>query len=95
MPAALLATLPDLQWIVWPVLAIVFTLGLVATFAPGRFQTIASQSGKWIDTDKIREALDKPIDVDQHVLRYSRVFGVLVAVAAVWLGYVYWTIFRS
>jgi hypothetical protein len=36
------------------------------------------------------EALDKPYDVDQHVLRYSRIFGVLVAISAAWLGYVFW-----
>ena len=90
MHAALLAA-GQLQWIVWPLLAVVFGLGLLATFSPGHFQTVAARGGRWVDIDKLVQLLDKPIDVDRHVLRYSRPFGVLVTAAALWLAYVYWT----
>jgi hypothetical protein len=89
MPAPLIALL-DVQWFVWPVLAVVFGLGLLAMFAPDAFAIVAARGSKWVDTDKMLEALDKPYDVDQHVLRYSRIFGVLVAISAAWLGYVFW-----
>lgn len=94
MNAVVLATSLDLQWIVWPTLALVFALGLLAAFAPRKFQSIAAHGGRWIDTERVLQALDKPIDVDRHVLRYSRVFGVAVALAAVWLAYVYWVFVR-
>jgi hypothetical protein len=89
---SLLAAL-EFQWIVWPALAVVFCLGLLATFSPGRFSALAMRGGKWIDTERMLEFLDKPIDVDKHVLRYSRLFGVLVAAAALLLGWIYWTEF--
>lgn len=89
MHAALLAS-GQLQWIVWPCLAVVFGLGLLATFAPSHFQTVAARGSHWVDIEKFVELLDKPIDVDRHVLRYSRSFGLLVSAAALWLAYVYW-----
>lgn len=90
MGGVLVGVVRDYQWVVWPVLAIIFALGLTATFAPGHFANIASRGSKWVDTDKVLQALDKPIDIDRHVLRYSRAFGMLVAVAAIWLAYVYY-----
>lgn len=93
MNGVLLGVVVEFQWIVWPVLAVVFSLGLLATFAPNHFAALASRGSKWVDTDKVLEVLDKPIDIDQHVLRYSRVFGTVVAMAALWLAYVYWTHF--
>lgn len=83
----------DFQWIVWPSLAVVTALGLLATLAPAHFAQLASRGSQWVDTSKVLAFLDKPIDVDRHVLRYSRVFGVLVVLAAAWLAYVYWSIF--
>lgn len=57
------------------VCAIPGTLGDVLA---NRFAGIATRGSQWIDTDKLLEFLDKPIHVDRQVLRYSRVFGVLV-----------------
>jgi hypothetical protein len=95
MTYVLLAALADLKWIVWPVLSGVLVLGLVATFAPGRFSRLSARGSKWFDTDKLLQILEKPIDVDSHVLRYSRVFGVVVTLAAAWLAYVYWAHFMQ
>jgi hypothetical protein len=90
MTYVFIAAAVELQWIVWPALAMVLGLGLLATFAPGRFSKISARGSKWVDTDKLLQYLDKPIDVDSHVLRYSRVFGVVVSLAAVWLAYLFW-----
>ena len=93
MASVLLAVGSDFHFLVGAGLLVVFSLGLLATFAPQRFSAIAASGGRWVDTDKVRELLERPIDVDQHVLRYSRVFGVLVALASGWLAFVYWTHF--
>lgn len=90
MNGVLLDQVQNWNWLVGITLAVIFVLGLVATISPGRFASIASRGSRWIDTDKVLEVLDRPIDIDQHVLRYSRVFGVAVALAALWLAYVYW-----
>jgi hypothetical protein len=90
MPATIIAVLVDIQFFVWPVLAVVLGLGLLALFAPDAFALVATRGSKWVDTERVLQALDKPIDVDHHVLRYSRIFGVLVALSALWLGYVFW-----
>ena len=87
---ALLGATIDLQWVVWPVLFAVFVLGMLATFAPDRFANVALRGSRWIDTEEVLKLLDKPINVDRYVLRYSRVFGVAVTVAACWLGYLFW-----
>ena len=93
MNPVVLAASVDLRWIVFSLLAFVLFLGLLATFSPNRFAGIATRGSQWIDTDKLLEFLDKPIDVDRQVLRYSRVFGVLVTLAALWLAYLYWSHF--
>jgi hypothetical protein len=90
MSYVLLAATIDVQWIVWPVLAVIFGLGVLATFAPDRFAHIATRSSRWIETEEVLKYLDKPIDVDQHVLRYSRLLGIAVILASIWLGYLFW-----
>lgn len=80
----------DLQWIVWPVLAVIFGLGVLATFSPDRFAHIATRSSRWIETEEVLKYLDKPIDVDRHVLRYGRWLGIAVILATGWLGYLFW-----
>jgi hypothetical protein len=93
MHATLLAVV-DVQWFVWPVLAVVLGLGVLAMAAPDAFALVAARGSTWVDTQKVLQALEKPIDIDQHVLRYSRIFGALVALSAVWLGYVFWMLMR-
>ena len=82
----------NVQWIILPALSVIFCLGLLAMLSPGHFAAIAMRGSRWIDTEKVLQALDKPIDVDRHVLRYSRVFGLLVALSAAWLAWVSWAV---
>ena len=90
MASLFLVVSEPISWIVWTVLASVAVLGLVALVSPERFALLARGSSKWIDTEGIRERVERPIDIDQFVFRNSRVFGVLVVAAAGVLGYVYY-----
>ncbi len=84
----------DFTWIhmiVLPVLGMAAGMGLLALISPKRFAGIANRSSHWVDTSKIQQLLDKRIDIDRHVLRYSRVFGIAVVAASIFLGYVYYT----
>ena len=76
------------QWITLPLLVVVAMLGLLALVSPKRFAQISHGSSQWVDTAKLLEKFDKPINIDQHVLRYSRVFGVVIIVACAVLAYV-------
>ena len=76
--------------IVWPLVAIVVFLGAVAIVCPDTFASVARGGSTWIDSQQILQALDKKVDIDEHVLRYSRVFGIVVVGAAFYLGYIYY-----
>ncbi len=78
----------NLQWIALPLLAAVAMLGLLALVSPKGFAQISHDSSRWVDTAKVLEKFDKPINIDEHVLRYSRVFGVAIMVACAVLSYV-------
>ncbi len=87
MQSLILAVSVDLQWLIWPLLTLVGSVGLLAVLSPDRFSKLSEEGAKWIDTNKLVTLLDKPIDVDRHVLRYSRVFGVAVLAATGLIGY--------
>lgn len=79
-----------LALIVWPLVGLVILLGVVAIACPDTFASVARGGGQWIDSQQILQTLDKKVDIDEHVLRYSRVFGVAVVAAACYLAYVYY-----
>jgi hypothetical protein len=87
MPCLVLAVTVNLQWFIWPLLALVGSVGLVALLSPDRFSKLSEEGSKWVDTNKLVALLDKPIDVDRHVLRYSRVFGAAVLAATALIAY--------
>lgn len=70
-------------------LSLIGLLGLIAVVSPSRFAQIARSGSHWVDTSHLAQAIERPIPIDQHVLRYSRVFGVAVVASAAWLAYVY------
>ena len=78
----------NFQWIALPLLVAVAMLGLLALVSPLRFAQFSQSSSKWVDTAKFFEKFDKPINIDRHILRYSRIFGVAIMVACAVLGYV-------
>jgi hypothetical protein len=89
----LAAWLPSsaLAFVIWPLLAAIAVLGGIALVSPDTFATIAQRGGKWVDTNELLQQLDQPINIDDQVLRYSRLFGAAVLLAALFLGYLYVT----
>ena len=83
------------QWLIWPLLVGCIVLGIVAVISPNRFRTIASSGARWVDTDKLLQKLDTPFNVDNVVLRHSRVFGVAVLISSLFLAYLFWLRFSG
>ena len=87
-----LSTFSQLQWLIWPLLALCGVLGIVALVSPRYFEKLAYRSSTWVDTSQLAAALDKTVDVDRHVLRYARLFGLAVLIASLVLAYCYYGI---
>ncbi len=86
MGATWMAAVP---WLVFALLSAAGALGLLAVVSPTRFAQVAQSGGHWIDTSRVAQMLDQPYMIDHHVLRYSRLFGVLVVGSSLWLAYLY------
>lgn len=78
------------QWLIWPLLLGCAVLGIIALVSPGRFRTIATNGAQWVDTNKLVQKLDTPVNIDHVVLRHSRVFGLAVLLASLFWSYVFW-----
>lgn len=70
--------LPFWETCFWSLLAMAGLLALVALVSPATFRSLAEFGGRWRDSSKLLERLDKPIDVDRLVLPYSRALGAAV-----------------
>ncbi len=70
------------QWIAWIGLSIAGCISLVALLSPRWFAGLAALGGRWIDTSPFFKKLDKPINIDDLVLRHCRLFGILLLVGA-------------
>jgi hypothetical protein len=77
MLGTLLAIAPK-QAILWGTLGLLGLIGVIAVFSPARFAKLATRSGRWVDTNKIVQVLDKRVDIDHYVLPFSRLLGVAV-----------------
>lgn len=83
------------QWLVpyvlvplaWSVCVIAGSVAVVAVLSPRAFRSLAVQGGRWFDTRRIQEWLDRPHDIDNLLLRYPRVLVGLTLVAALYLGW--------
>ena len=64
-------------------------LGSIAVAMPGVFQRLARQSSQWVDAERLLAVLDKRVDIDTYILRYTRLFGafILCGLCAAWLLY--------
>lgn len=85
------ASVMGFSWVVWPLIGSAAAMGLLALVFPDTFAVLAQRGGSWVDTEELVKKLDERIDIDQHILRYSRVFGLAVVASALFLGYVYFT----
>jgi hypothetical protein len=61
--------------------------GLLIIVAPKRFSQLASWCNLWIDTDRLAKRLDYRVEIDAYVLRYGRLFGLVVVAASLALAY--------
>ena len=83
-------SLQSMLLICFPVFLVIFgVVGLLALISPKNFTTLASKTAHWIDTSKVLSMFDKKIDVDDHVMNYSRVLGGLVVASVAVLTYWY------
>lgn len=75
------------QPVCWLLLVLCGAAGAVALASPRLFATLANNGSRWVDTQKLLQVLDKRIDLDAHVLPYSRVLGALVLASVAVLGW--------
>lgn len=80
-----------LELLIWFLLTVTGAFGLLAVVSPRLFDSIAARGGTWIDSAKFLAVFDKRIDIDGPLLQHSRVFGVAVVTAVLFLGYSLWT----
>lgn len=64
--------------ILWTCLGVIGVLGLLALVSPRHFAAIARHGGRWVDTSKVLDKLDARVDIDERILRHSRLLGVAV-----------------
>ncbi len=76
-------------WMVWAGLAIVAGLGILAVVSPRYFAVLAQRGGTWVDTNRMLEKFERRIDIDHYAIRHSRVFGVVIIVAVLFVAYSY------
>jgi hypothetical protein len=74
------------QWLMWFLLASCLVLGLIAVVSPDRFRVIATGGARWVDTNRLLQKLDAPVNIDQPVLRHARLFGLAVIAASLFLA---------
>ena len=90
MNAAWAALAAARQEVLLAILGLSAVSGLIAVASPACFKRLASYSGRWIDTSRIAEYLDRRYDVDRYALRYPRAFGLAVIAAAAFLALMIW-----
>ena len=90
MSSSIFAATVDVELVVWSTFVAIGLLGLLAVLSPKTFESIASTSSRWVNTEKLVAVLDKRVDVDSVVLKHSRLFGFVVLVSVLFLAYLYW-----
>jgi hypothetical protein len=76
------------QIILWSTLGVLGAIGMVAILSPKCFEALASRGGRWVDTNKLAEVLDRRVDIDRYVLPFSRLLGAAVIASVAVLAYV-------
>jgi hypothetical protein len=87
MLGSLFALAPK-QAILWGTLGLLGLIGAIAVVSPTVFAKLATRSGRWVDTNKIVQVLDKRVDIDHYVLPFSRLLGVAVIASVAVLVFV-------
>lgn len=74
--------------VAWTLLGLCAFLGLLAILSPRLFASLAVRGGRWVDTDKVINKLNTRVDIDEHVLPYSRWLGMAVVISVGALAFV-------
>ncbi len=84
-----MSILQQVPWkpIAWIGLLLAGSAGLLMVLSPRRFARVAAWCNLWVDTDPLFKKLDYRVEIDAYVLRYARLFGVLVVAASLVLVY--------
>ena len=75
--------------IVWLLLGLIGAIGVLAVISPKRFESLAKGGSHWVDTNKLFLKLDKRVDVDRHVLPFSRWLGAAVIASVILIGFIW------
>jgi hypothetical protein len=79
-----------MQHLLVPILlGLIGVTGLVALVSPRLFESLATSSSRWVDSQKLLSVLDKRIDIDHLVLPHCRILGALVVVSVAVLALLY------
>jgi len=69
-------------------LGLIALIALVAVISPTWFRRLESLLGHTIDTSRIQELLERPIDTDRYLRRYTRLIGAgALSVAVLFASY--------
>jgi len=68
-------------------LAGVASVGIVAAMAPSLFRRICEHSGRQLDLSRLCRFLERPIDVDQYLIRHPRLLGLASIASCAVLAY--------
>jgi hypothetical protein len=83
------ALLFDDPWLFWSIVVFIGSFAIWAICWPQRFAQLARASSSWIDSSKMLAVLDKRLELDSFVLRYTRAFGVFLLIGlALYMGLV-------
>lgn len=83
----------EVIWVplVWLLLLLGGTIGLLAVASPRVFEAVATRSKTWIDTNRFVALLEKSVDIDHYFIRHSRILGSALLTSTAVLAYVYLT----
>ena len=56
--------------------------GIIAIVLPDAFGRLAIFLGKWVETRPTFAVVDRRVDVDHFILRYTRAFGAVILLAS-------------
>ena len=90
MNTANIAAYAEWQWIVWALLAVTSVAGLLAVVSPRLFSRLATFGGRWVDSSKYLDKFDRRVEVDSHLLHYSRLLGLTSITAVLVLAIFIW-----
>ena len=67
--------IPFISAVYWSLLWFCFGHGMLAMVKPKWFVWLCERSSRWINSGWCLPLIDRPYDIDEPVLRHTRIFG--------------------